>query len=146
MAMITPSQHGPGRFGPALSEINVTPLVDVILVLLIIFMVTAPMMTRGIDVRLPQTESGADAKEERLVVSIEQDNTVYLNDRPVNLALLTGKLKDAMETSGIDFVFLRADREVAYGRVMAVMDQVKKAGADRVGMVTTPAPKQRRGR
>jgi len=144
MAMTTPSSHGRGRFGPALSEINVTPLVDVVLVLLIIFMVTAPMMTRGIDVRLPQTESGTDAKEERLVVSIEQDNTVYLNDRPVNLALLTDKLKAAMETSGIDFVFLRADQEVAYGRVMAVMDQLKKAGADRVGMVTTPAPKKRR--
>jgi biopolymer transport protein TolR len=146
MAMTTPSGHRRGRFGPALSEINVTPLVDVILVLLIIFMVTAPMMTRGIDVRLPQTESGSDAREERLVVSIEQDNKVYLNDRPVNLALLTDKLKAAMETSGIDFVFLRADREVAYGRVMAVMDQLKKAGADRVGMVTTPAPKKRRGR
>jgi biopolymer transport protein TolR len=146
MAMTTHSGHGRGRFGPALSEINVTPLVDVVLVLLIIFMVTAPMMTRGIDVRLPQTESGSDAREERLVVSIEQDNTVYLNDRPVNLALLTDKLKAAMETSGIDFVFLRADREVAYGRVMAVMDQLKKAGADRVGMVTTPAPKKRRGR
>jgi TolR protein len=144
MAMITPSAQRRGRYGSALSEINVTPLVDVILVLLIIFMVTAPMMTRGIDVRLPQTESGSDAREERLVVSIERDNTVYLNDRPVNLTLLTERLKEAMRSSGIDFVFLRADREVAYGRVMAVMDQLKKAGADRVGMVTTPAPKQRR--
>ncbi len=146
MAMNLPGRSG-GRFGPALSEINVTPLVDVILVLLIIFMVTAPMMTRGIDVRLPQTESGSDAREERIVVSIEKDNTVYLNDRPVNLALLTDKLKSAMEGRENEFVFLRADTEVTYGRVMAVMDQLKRAGADRVGMVTSPKPRAgRRGR
>ncbi|MFQ5877829.1 MAG: biopolymer transporter ExbD [Acidobacteriota bacterium] len=131
-----------GRFGPALSDINVTPLVDVVLVLLIIFMVTAPMMTRGIDVRLPKTESGSDAGEERLVVSIDKDDIVYLNDRPVNLHLLTDRLKSEMERGGSDFVFLRADRAVPYGRVMMVMDQIKKAGADRVGMVTEPAPRR----
>ena len=147
MAMTLPGRGG-RRFGPAMSEINVTPLVDVILVLLIIFMVTAPMMTRGIDVRLPQTESGSDAREERLVVTVERDKTVYINDRPVNLQLLTDRLKEAMEASGLDFVFLRADREVPYGQVMAVMDQIKKAGADRVGMVTqvAPRPGRRRGR
>jgi biopolymer transport protein TolR len=118
----------------------VTPLVDVILVLLIIFMVTAPMMTRGIDVRLPKTESGSDATEERLVVSIDRDSAVYLNDRPVNLHLLTDRLKTEMKRSGIDFVFLRADQEVPYGRVMLVMDQIKKAGAERVGMVTQAIP------
>ena len=75
--------RGGGRFGPSLSDINVTPLVDVVLVLLIIFMVTAPMMTRGIDVRLPKTESGTDATEQRLVVTVDTDNTVYLNERPV---------------------------------------------------------------
>jgi len=138
MAMTLPGRGG--RFGPALSDINVTPLVDVVLVLLIIFMVTAPMMTRGIDVRLPKTESGSDATEERLVVSIDRDNAVYLNDRPVNLHLLTDRLKTEMKRSGVDFVFLRADQEVPYGRVMVVMDQIKKAGADRVGMVTQVAP------
>ncbi len=140
MAMTLPGSGG-GRFGPALSDINVTPLVDVILVLLIIFMVTAPMMTRGIDVKLPKTESGADATEERIVVSVDRSNTIYLNDRPVNLYLLTDKLKTEMQRTGQEFVFLRADQEVAYGRVMLVMDQIKKAGADRVGMVTQPAPK-----
>lgn len=135
MAMTTPGRRG-GRFGPSLSDINVTPLVDVILVLLIIFMVTAPMMTRGIDVRLPKTESGSDATEERLVVTVDRDNTVYLNDRPVNLHLLTDRLKTEMKRSGVDFVFLRADQEVPYGRVMLVMDQIKKAGAERIGMVT----------
>jgi len=141
MAMNLPGGGGGGRFGPTLSDINVTPLVDVILVLLIIFMVTAPMMTRGIDVRLPKTESGADAAEERLIVSIEKDRTVYLNDRPVNIALLTDRLRTAIQSTGNDFVFLRADQDVPYGHVMLVMDQIKKAGADRVGMVTQPAPK-----
>src|SRR5207247_4415109 len=90
MAMTLPGR-GRGRFGPALSDINVTPLVDVILVLLIIFMVTAPMMTRGIDVRLPKTESGSDATDQRLVVTVATDNTIYLNERPVNLALPTAR-------------------------------------------------------
>ncbi len=138
MAM-TLQGRGRGRFGPSLSDINVTPLVDVILVLLIIFMVTAPMMTRGIDVRLPKTESGSDATEQRLVVAIDSDGTVYLNDHPVNVNLLTDRLKTEIKRTGIDFVFLRADQEVPYGRVMVVMDQIKKAGADRVGMVTQAA-------
>ena len=139
MGMSLPGR-GNGRFGPALSEINVTPLVDVILVLLIIFMVTAPMMSRGIDVRLPKTESGSDANEDRLVVSVDRDSTIYLNDRPVNLALLTDKLKSEMQRTGTDFIFLKADQDVSYGRVMSVMDQIKRAGADKVGMVTRPAP------
>ena len=138
MAISLPGRGG-GRFGPSLSEINVTPLVDVVLVLLIIFMVTAPMMTRGIDVRLPKTESGADATEQRLVVTVDIDGTIYLNDRPVNMALLTDRLKTEIKRTGVDFVFLRADQEVPYGRVMLVMDQIKKAGADRVGMVTLGA-------
>ncbi|MCZ6695704.1 MAG: biopolymer transporter ExbD [Acidobacteria bacterium] len=135
-----------GRFGPALSDINVTPLVDVMLVLLIIFMVTAPMMTRGIDVRLPKTESGSDAADQRLVVSVDRENIVYLNERPVNIQLLTEQLRSEMQARGIDFIFLRADQEVPYGRVMMVMDQIKRAGADRVGMVTLPVEKRRSGR
>ena len=135
-----------GRYGPALSDINVTPLVDVMLVLLIIFMVTAPMMTRGIDLRLPKTESGSDATDQRLVVSVDRENTVYLNERPVNIQLLTEQLRSEMQTRGIDFIFLRADQEVPYGRVMMVMDQIKRAGADRVGMVTLPVEKRRSDR
>ena len=148
MAMSLPGR-GNGRYGPALSDINVTPLVDVVLVLLIIFMVTAPMMSRGIDVRLPKTEAGTDATEDRLVITVDRDSTVYLNDRPVNLALLTDRLKSEIKRTGSDFVFLRADHDVPYGRVMSVMDQIKKAGADKVGMVTRPAgagPAERRSR
>jgi TolR protein len=130
--------RGGGRYGPALADINVTPLVDVVLVLLIIFMVTAPMMSRGIDVRLPKTQSGSDTTEDRLIVSVDRDSTIYLNDRAVNLALLTDRLKEEMTRTGVDFVFLRADQDVPYGRVMSVMDMIKKSGADKVGMVTRP--------
>jgi biopolymer transport protein TolR len=142
VSLSVPERGGGGRFGPALSDINVTPLVDVVLVLLIIFMVTAPMMSRGIDVRLPRTESGSDTTEDRIIVSVDRDSTIYLNDRPVNLALLTERLKSEMDRTGTDFVFLRADQDVPYGRVMAVMDQIKRSGADKVGMVTRPETPQ----
>ena len=138
MGMSLPGRAS-GRYGPALSDINVTPLVDVVLVLLIIFMVTAPMMSRGIDVRLPRTAAGSDATEDRLVVTVDRDGTIYLNDRPVNAQLLPERLKSEMQRTGSEFVFLRADQEVPYGKVMTVMDQIKKAGADKVGMVTRPA-------
>ena len=131
---------------PALSGINVTPLVDVILVLLIIFMVTAPMMQRGVDVRLPRVESAADAREERLVVTVTRDQRIYVNDRVVNINLVGETLQNLSRATGIDFVFLRADREVPYGRVMVVMDVIKKAGIEKVGLVTEPgsAPRSRR--
>ncbi len=127
----------------ALSDINVTPLVDVILVLLIIFMVTAPMMQRGVDVRLPKVESAADAREERLVVTVARDQRVYVNDQVVNINLVGERLLNLSRSTGIDFVFLRADRDVPYGRVMMVMDAIKKAGIQKVGMVTEPGPEPR---
>ncbi len=127
----------------ALSDINVTPLVDVILVLLIIFMVTAPMMQRGVDVRLPRVESATDAQEERLVVTVARDKRIYLNDQVVDIHLVGEQLAQKSRATGIDFVFLRADREVPYGRVMLVMDAIKKAGIEKVGMVTEPGPPSR---
>ena len=129
---------------PALSDINVTPLVDVVLVLLIIFMVTAPMMQRGVDVRLPRVESSADAQEQRLVVTVAKDQRIYLNDQIVGLSLVGDKVRDLSRSTGVDFVFLRADREVPYGRVMTVMDAIKRAGIDKVGLVTEPGPPPRR--
>ena len=124
------------RGAAALSEINVTPLVDVILVLLIIFMVTAPMMQRGVDVRLPRVESSTDTQDQRLVVTVARDQRIYLNDQVINLNLIGERLEKLSKATGIDFVFLRADREVPYGRVMTVMDVIKKAGIEKVGMVT----------
>jgi biopolymer transport protein TolR len=138
----SPSGRRRGR-AAALSDINVTPLVDVILVLLIIFMVTAPMMQRGVDVRLPKVESAADAREERLVVTVTRDERIYVNDQVVNINLVGERLQNMSRATGIDFVFLRADREVPYGRVMIVMDLIKKAGIEKVGLVTEPGPAPR---
>ena len=146
-------QRGGGRrLGGDLAEINVTPLVDVILVLLIIFMVTAPMMQRGIDVSLPQARSATGAEEERLVVTVDRTNRVWLNETPVPLHLLQERLEAAAKNLRDPFVYLRADRAVPYGDVMAVMDRVKQAGIERVGLVTEPlpptevAPRRRGGR
>ncbi|HEV8376664.1 MAG TPA: biopolymer transporter ExbD [Candidatus Polarisedimenticolia bacterium] len=129
-----------------MSDINVTPLVDVVLVLLIIFMVTAPMMQRGVDIRLPRVESAADAEEQRLVVTLGRDQRIYLNDQVVGQSLLGEKVRDLSRRTGVDFVFLRADREVPYGRVMLVMDAIKKAGIEKVGLVTEPGPPPRSAR
>jgi len=131
-----------GRLGGSLAEINVTPLVDVILVLLIIFMVTAPMMQRGIDVALPQAQSAAGAEEERIVVTVDRTNRVWLNETAVPLAKLEERLLAAAETMPNPFVYLRADRAVPYGDVMAVMDRIKQAGIERVGLVTDPTPRR----
>ncbi len=128
------------RLGGALAEINVTPLVDVILVLLIIFMVTAPMMQRGIDVALPQAQSATGAEEERLIVTLDRTSRVWLNESPVPLNLLEERLKAAAEGLAAPFVYLRADRAIPYGEVMAVMDRIKRSGIERVGLVTEPSP------
>ncbi len=129
-----------GKRRGSLSEINVTPLVDVMLVLLIIFMVTAPMMTRGIDIDLPRVESGSDATENRITLAIDAERRVFLNQSPVNLHLLQERL-EPLTRDGDVFVFLRADAAVPYGYVMEVVDQVKRAGVVKVGLVTQPALK-----
>ena len=120
-----------------LAEINVTPLVDVMLVLLIIFMITAPMMMRGIDIDLPRATAGADATEDRITVSIDAERQVYLNDSRVNVHLLAERLGPLAAGRQV-FVFLRADAAVPYGFVMQVIDQVKSAGVDQVGLVARP--------
>ena len=127
-----------GKRRGSLSEINVTPLVDVMLVLLIIFMITAPMMTRGIDIDLPRVQSGSDATENRITLAIDAERRVFLNQSPVNLHLLQERLEPLIRDSDV-FVFLRADAAVPYGYVMEVVDQVKRAGVVKVGLVTQPA-------
>ncbi len=122
------------------AEINVTPLVDVMLVLLIIFMVTAPMMTQGVDVKLPQSSAPAIASDdERLVVTITQDRQVYINDNVVDPSELESKLaaitQNRLDQKG---VFLRADGMIPYGYVMEVMGSIRQAGIDQIGMVTEP--------
>ncbi len=140
----TGSGERPG--GSALSEINVTPFVDVVLVLLVIFLITAPMMLRGIDVKVPKTETKNVGPEERLMLTVTKEKAVYLDDQPITLARLEGVLVGLRQRNAKAAVFLRADEGVAYGVVVKVMDAVKKAGIERLGMVTEPIPPVAKGR
>ena len=125
------------------SEINVTPFVDVMLVLLIIFMVTAPMMVQGVDVNLPKAAAAPlEEKVDHLVVSVRQDGQVYLNEQPVGVDYLTRKLEMILIDMGARDVYLRADKDVPYGRVVNIMARIKKAGVTNLGMVTLPETKE----
>ncbi|MEW6542320.1 MAG: biopolymer transporter ExbD [Nitrospirota bacterium] len=122
-----------------LAEINVIPLVDVVLVLLVIFMVTAPMLYRGMDVKLPTSASNTIKPEERMVLTVERDQKIYLDKDAVPLGQLQGRLRAAKLRNEDVSVYLRADRDVPYGTVVQVMDEVKRAGIEKLGMVTEPA-------
>jgi len=127
-----------------MSQINVTPLVDVMLVLLIIFMITAPMMQAGIDVKLPEVGASAiDTTEEPLVITIDSDRKVYLGDTPVSSKNLRGKLAAISKVRSDRMVLLRADEKVPYGFVVTVISDVRKAGIEKIGMVTEPVKKKR---
>lgn len=121
-----------------LSEINIVPLVDVVLVLLVIFMVTAPMLHRGLDITLPRSQSNTVVPMERLVITIEPDKRVYLGKDLVTLLDLRKRLDEAKTLNPLVAVYLRADRDVPYGRIVQVMDEVKGVGIERLGMVTNP--------
>jgi biopolymer transport protein TolR len=122
-----------------MSEINVTPFVDVMLVLLIIFMVTAPMMVQGLDVALPQvTAKPLETKDELLMISINKDQQVFINDFQVTADTLQDKLSKILQGRVNPEVYLKADREVTYGTVAMVMAQIKDAGVEKLGMVTEP--------
>jgi len=119
------------------SQINVTPLVDVMLVLLVIFMVTAPIIQQGVEVNLPSVKAEAlPGKEEQFVVSITRDSQIYLNDAKLSADDLTGKLKAIAQERPDREVFLRADDQVPYGQVVRTMAAIKAAGIENVGMVT----------
>ena len=138
MAFKTGELGGETRLGPALAEINVTPFVDVVLVLLIIFLITAPMLLGGIDVRVPKTATRNIQPEERLILTITRDRGLFLDSQPISLDRLSKVLSGMVRRNPRAAVFLKADEAVAYGTVMKVMDVIKKAGVDRVGMVTEP--------
>ena len=128
-----------------LGEINVTPLVDVVLVLLLVFMVTAPMMSRGIDVSLPVANQPQTEREERIVVSINAQERIFVGDRPINLQLLEDTMRGMMEGRPRKVVYLRADESIRYGRVIAVVDKLKNAGVDQIGFAySLPEEKARR--
>ena len=126
-----------------LAEINVIPLVDVVLVLLIIFMVTAPMLYRGLDIKLPTSASNTIKPEIRVVLTIEKDQRLYLDKDPVSVAQLERKLQVLKEEHADVSLYLRADRDVPYGIVVQGMDGVKKAGIEKLGMVTDPTGPER---
>lgn len=124
-----------------ISQINVTPLVDVMLVLLVIFMVTAPIIQQGVQVNLPQAKAGAiPGTEELLVVTIAKNGRVYLNDNPMNAGELGNKLRAIRKLQADKQVYLRADQDVRYGLVMKTIAEIKQAGIERLGMVTRPSP------
>jgi biopolymer transport protein TolR len=127
-----------GRRQSALAEINVTPLVDVMLVLLIISMVAAPMLQRGINLELPATETASDINEALVVVSVDRDARIRINDRPVHPDLLLERMTSLAAARPDEMVFLRADKLVPYGEVLRVMDMIRKAGVFRISLVTVP--------
>lgn len=127
-----------------ISQINVTPLVDVMLVLLVIFMVTAPIIQQGVQVNLPQTKAGAIAgKEEPLIVTVAKNGKLYLNDNALTSDELGQKLRAIKKAQGDKQVYLRADQDVRYGVVMKTIAEIKQAGIEKLGMVTRPNSDER---
>jgi len=126
------------RIGGTMAEINIIPLVDVILVLLLIFMLTAPLMYRGIDVNLPKTQGKPTAVEERLVLTLTKEQGIYLNDKPVPMASLEQYLRDQFKNRQDKTLYLRADQALQYGFVVETMDRIRRAGIEKLGMVTEP--------
>ena len=129
----------------AISQINVTPLVDVMLVLLIIFMVTAPILQQGVSIDLPKVAAGPlTGEEEQLVVNVAKGGQVYLNDTAMTSEQLKEKLRAIVAARPDRQLYVRADQAVPYGQVMQVMGAVRDAGLVRVGLVTEPPPDRRR--
>jgi len=126
------------QLGTSLSEINVTPFVDVMLVLLVIFMVTAPMMQSGIGVRLPQAETDSAPAEEGLTLTITEDKYIHIENSVINQFLLEQKLKEYFYGKEKKIVFIRGDENLPYGFIMTILDITKKAGVEQIGLVTRP--------
>ncbi|MFO7964240.1 MAG: protein TolR [Desulfobacterales bacterium] len=122
-----------------MADINVTPFVDVMLVLLIIFMVTAPMMIQGVDIDLPEAGSQPlTSEDEQLLISIDEQQRVFINDYAVSIDYLRDKIESIMAGGKGQDVYLRADKNVPYGVVVLVMSEIKSAGVDNLGIVTSP--------
>lgn len=136
--------RGRRKLASSLSEINVTPFVDVMLVLLVIFMVTAPMMKSGIEVNLPVAETSRQPAEEGLIITITKDRYIHIENKVINVYLLEGKLKEYFYGKEKKVVFLKADKEIPYGYIIKVLDIIKKAGVEVVGLITLPEEKEKK--
>jgi len=129
---------GTGQTRTALAEINITPLVDVVLVLLVIFMLTEPVLQSGIEVNVPKTRTVKEITQQRMVVAVDRDQNVYLNDQPVNIHDLPSKLRQAGGDMSHQAIYLRCDETVPFGAFASVMDAVKQSGITNVSIVTQP--------
>jgi len=127
-----------GHTESSLAEINVTPLVDVVLVLLIIFMITAPVLQSGIEVNVPKTRTVKEITEERMVISIDKDQRVFLGNDPVNINEIAAKLHQKIRDPQNQYIYVRADENVPFGAFATVMDAVKASGITNVSIVTQP--------
>ena len=133
-----------GRTQSSLADINVTPLVDVVLVLLIIFMVTAPVLQSGIEVTVPHTRTVKEITEERLVITIDRDQRVFLNSQPVNINQIADQIHQKIRDPEGQSIYVRADENVPFGAFATVMDAVKQSGITNVSIVTQPLEKHGR--
>jgi biopolymer transport protein TolR len=133
-----------GRTQLSLSEINVVPLVDVVLVLLIIFMLTAPIIQSGIEINVPKTKTVKELTQERILVSIDREQKLFLNDDPININELESQLKKKIKDPSLAMIYLRADEEVPFGTIAKVMDRAKIAGVENISVVTQPYDKRSR--
>ena len=127
-----------GRTESSLSDINVTPFVDVVLVLLIIFMITAPILQSGVEVTVPKTRTVKEISEERLVISIDRQQRVYLGNDAININQIGARLREKIRDPERQSIYLRADENVPFGAFATVMDAVKQAGISNVSIVTEP--------
>jgi biopolymer transport protein TolR len=127
-----------GRTQSSLADINITPMVDVVLVLLIIFMVTAPVLQSGIEVNVPKTRSVKEITQERLVISINKEQRVFLGNDPININEIGEKLRQKIRDPRNQSIFVRADEDVPFGAFATVMDAVKSSGISNVSIVTQP--------
>ena len=129
-----------GRTQTALADINITPLVDVVLVLLLIFMLTAPVLQSGVEVAVPHTRTVNQLTDEHTVITIDKDQNVFLDDKPVNVNALTSRLagKAPRDAAGKRVIYIRADEKVPFGAFASVMDAVKAAGVTNISIVTQP--------
>jgi len=125
-----------GRTQTSLAEINITPLVDVVLVLLVIFMITAPVLQSGIEVAVPKTRTVKEITEQRTVLTIDKDSQIFLGDTPINIHDLPAKLQTGDPSKQI--IYLRADERVPFGAFASVMDAVKQSGITNISIITQP--------